>query len=328
MTNIHEIEKEIIQLQENIEAALNELQTKPRGIMAKYAKLTRFEDGKFNFNLHFFIFFSSNFSFILKISIEILGPNKDLTNIDTEIKEAEEFLSEDQINIIRSIVTTDETNTLTEGATSSSKCSSTDKIEADSSKWENLRPTLRSLGLVRESLSVSGPNLNASTEEDSDFDSLSDDDSDMNDEFEDDGEEDTHEEDNEDHDNDIDLESIQKRRKRFRQKLKFKRKKKLLLRQTNENDSNKVQKQDDLEIITLESEPVIIVDEVKVAPKIDSSATEDLKTSLNKQDVKTISNESDNQTSRQRSSASLSKSIGPTESESEKKAGKFLKNIS
>ena len=45
MTNIHEIEKEIIQLQENIEAALNELQTKPRGIMAKYAKLTRFEDG-------------------------------------------------------------------------------------------------------------------------------------------------------------------------------------------------------------------------------------------------------------------------------------------
>ncbi len=39
MANIHEIEKEIIQLQENIEAALNELQTKPRGIMAKYAKL-------------------------------------------------------------------------------------------------------------------------------------------------------------------------------------------------------------------------------------------------------------------------------------------------
>ena len=51
MTNIHEIEKEIIQLQENIEAALNELQSKPRGIMAKYAKLTRFEDGTFDFIL-------------------------------------------------------------------------------------------------------------------------------------------------------------------------------------------------------------------------------------------------------------------------------------
>lgn len=56
MTNIHEIEKEIIQLQENIEAALNELQTKPRGIMAKYAKLTRFEDGKAEFIYVFEIF--------------------------------------------------------------------------------------------------------------------------------------------------------------------------------------------------------------------------------------------------------------------------------
>jgi transcription factor IIIB subunit 2 len=78
MTNIQEIEKEIIQLQENIETALNEL-NKPRGVLAKYAKLTKFED-------------------------EILGPNKDVTNIDTEIKEAEEFLSEDQINLIKSIV--------------------------------------------------------------------------------------------------------------------------------------------------------------------------------------------------------------------------------
>ena len=56
MTNIHEIEKEIIQLQENIEAALNELQTKPRGIMAKYAKLTRFEDGNPQFtHLKYFL---------------------------------------------------------------------------------------------------------------------------------------------------------------------------------------------------------------------------------------------------------------------------------
>ena len=54
MANIHEIEKEIIQLQENIEAALNELQTKPRGIMAKYAKLTKFEDGR---SIRCFIYF-------------------------------------------------------------------------------------------------------------------------------------------------------------------------------------------------------------------------------------------------------------------------------
>ena len=61
MANIHEIEKEIIQLQENIEAALNELQTKPRGIMAKYAKLTKFEDGR---SMRCFTwFFFSRFNF-------------------------------------------------------------------------------------------------------------------------------------------------------------------------------------------------------------------------------------------------------------------------
>ena len=44
MANIQEIEKEIVQLQENIEAALNEL-SRPRGQLAKYAKLCQFENG-------------------------------------------------------------------------------------------------------------------------------------------------------------------------------------------------------------------------------------------------------------------------------------------
>ena len=45
MTNIHDIEKEIFLLQEKIETALNDL-NKPRGIMAKYAKLAEFENGE------------------------------------------------------------------------------------------------------------------------------------------------------------------------------------------------------------------------------------------------------------------------------------------
>lgn len=46
MANIQEIEREIIQLQENIEAALADL-SRPRGQLAKYAKLCQFENGKF-----------------------------------------------------------------------------------------------------------------------------------------------------------------------------------------------------------------------------------------------------------------------------------------
>ena len=45
MTNIQDIEKEIFLLQEKIETALNDL-NKPRGIMAKYAKLAEFEHGE------------------------------------------------------------------------------------------------------------------------------------------------------------------------------------------------------------------------------------------------------------------------------------------
>ncbi len=47
MSNIQDIEKEIVMLQDKIETALNEL-NKPRGFMAKYAKLTEFENGKNN----------------------------------------------------------------------------------------------------------------------------------------------------------------------------------------------------------------------------------------------------------------------------------------
>jgi hypothetical protein len=123
MSNIQDIEKEIVMLQDKIDTALNEL-NKPRGVMAKYAKLTEFENGKsgcvclydgVDIKIFFFVF------------EEILGPNKEPTNLDTEFKEAEEFLSEDQISLIRSIVVDD-----------SIKIGIPDTI----------RPTLRSLGLV------------------------------------------------------------------------------------------------------------------------------------------------------------------------------------
>ncbi len=113
---------QIAQNQEEI-TALNEL-NKPRGVMAKYAKLTEFENGKsgcvclydgVDIKIFFFVF------------EEILGPNKEPTNLDTEFKEAEEFLSEDQISLIRSIVVDD-----------SIKIGIPDTI----------RPTLRSLGLI------------------------------------------------------------------------------------------------------------------------------------------------------------------------------------
>jgi hypothetical protein len=250
---------------------------------------------------------------------EILGPNKDLTNLDTEIKEAEEFLSEDQINIIRSIVTTDETSTI-----SSAKCSSNDKIEAESSKWENLRPTLRSLGLVRETLNVSSSNLNASTEEDSDFDSLSDDEddddveSDINDDIEE--EEDTHDDENEDHDNDFDLESIQKRRKKYRQKMKLRKKKKLRLLQEKEDALKSKKLDDDIQCITIDSEPIIIEEVTKIIQKVDTITT----TEDTKQDLKSISNKLNNQNGKPRSSVSLSKSVEPCGSDLEKKSGKCI----
>lgn len=55
MANIQDIEKEIIQLQEKIESALSEL-NKPRGIMAKYAKLAEFENGRIKTHKNFIIF--------------------------------------------------------------------------------------------------------------------------------------------------------------------------------------------------------------------------------------------------------------------------------
>jgi transcription initiation factor TFIIIB Brf1 subunit/transcription initiation factor TFIIB len=126
MVNIQEIEKEIMDLQENIELALSEL-NKPRGMYAKYSKLSEFED-------------------------KILGPNKDLTNIDDEIKEAEEFLSDEQIKVIKDIINPDEAKSVEsiEPSTSNSSCSNSE-IDVTSPKWNNLRPTLRSLGLARTS---------------------------------------------------------------------------------------------------------------------------------------------------------------------------------
>ncbi len=213
MTNIQEIEKEIMQLQENIEVALQELH-KPRGIMAKYSKLSEFE-------------------------AEILGPNKDLTNIDTEIKEAEEFLSEDQINLIRSIVT----DPAVEGT--SSKTVNGESTTND--KWNNLRPTLRSLGLVRET--VPATNSNQTTENDEDSDDFSDEDEDLDDEDDDDVLDDDDDncldEDydlNED-DNDValDLLTIRKRKRMMKRKRQLAKKRKLLIDNQNSQENSRLE---------------------------------------------------------------------------------------
>ncbi|RNA42394.1 transcription factor IIIB 90 kDa subunit-like isoform X1 [Brachionus plicatilis] len=117
MANIVDLEREIVHLQENIEAALTELQ-KPRGIIAKYSKLTSFEE-------------------------QILGPNKDLTNVETEIKEAAEFLSEEQINIIKSIVV-----------------SENNQSQAfDENKWLNIKPSLSDIEIVKEDSDVDSEDL-------------------------------------------------------------------------------------------------------------------------------------------------------------------------
>lgn len=72
-----------------------------------------------------------------------MGPNKDATNIDLEIQEAEEFLSEEQISLIKSIV---------EGEANAS-AKSAEETPTTSSMWNAsaLRPSLRSLGLGRDS---------------------------------------------------------------------------------------------------------------------------------------------------------------------------------
>jgi len=115
MANIQDLEKEIISLQESIECALQRLQ-KPKGVFAKYAKISEFEE-------------------------EILGPNKDTTNIELEIQDAEEFLSEEQISLIKSIVE-DEANALSKSVANNA-----------SLIWNAnaLRPSLKSLGLCRDS---------------------------------------------------------------------------------------------------------------------------------------------------------------------------------
>jgi len=168
MVNIQDIEKEIIVLQEKIETALNEL-NKPRGLIAKYAKVCEFEN-------------------------EILGPNKDLLNIDTEIKEAEEFLSEDQISLIRSIAL--------------------DDIAPMQPMPEHLRPTLHSLGLAKSNTALS-ENEDEVEDDDDEDDSEGTEGEFDEDDFEHDEEVDS-EIDNED--TAIDLLSIKRRRKRRKQR--------------------------------------------------------------------------------------------------------------
>ena len=236
MTNIQEIEREIMQLQENIELALSELQQSRRGPLAKYAKINEFETS-------------------------ILGPNKDVTNIDAEIKEAEEFLSEEQISIIKSIVV--ETATTTTTATSATSSSSTSSNataastsaaaaaeanselesssgDADDARWQHLRPTLRSLGLVRERptpplpVATHSATQSAATSDNDDDDDDSDDDESDDDEGEDDldesmvvNDDDGGDDDNDDHDDDIDLECIRKRRRAFKRRRRLLKRRKL-----------------------------------------------------------------------------------------------------
>lgn len=97
------------------------------------------------------------------INIEILGPNKDVTNIDNEIEEAEEFLNEDQMSLIRSIVVDDPLLKTLSAET-----------------LTKVNPTLRSLGFAKAASSVA---FNDELEINSDDDLSSDGDS--GDEFDD-----------------------------------------------------------------------------------------------------------------------------------------------
>jgi transcription factor IIIB subunit 2 len=208
MTNIQEIEKEIMQLQENIEAALQDLH-KPRGIMAKYSKLSEFE-------------------------AEILGPNKDLTNIDTEIKEAEEFLSEDQINLIRSIVTDPVIEATTSSKTVNGETTTNDK-------WNNLRPTLRSLGLVRETGATTS---NVTSENDEDSDDFSDededldDDDDLDDEDDENGLDEDYDLNEDDNDDTLDLLTIRKRKRMIRKRKRLAKRRKMLTEHRKSQENN------------------------------------------------------------------------------------------
>lgn len=63
MANIQDLEKEIVSLQESIESALQKLQ-KPRGMFAKFAKISEFEEG----NLILKILLVIGFNKLLKFS--------------------------------------------------------------------------------------------------------------------------------------------------------------------------------------------------------------------------------------------------------------------
>ena len=79
-----------------------------------------------------------------------------LTNIDAEIKETEEFLSEEKINSIRTLVSGDLSSfpSATDLTVSENQVT-TSKRNGEEDKWSNLRPTLRYLAFVRET-SVDG----------------------------------------------------------------------------------------------------------------------------------------------------------------------------
>jgi transcription factor IIIB subunit 2 len=251
MTNIQEIEKEIIQLQENIETALNEL-NKPRGVMAKYAKLTKFED-------------------------EILGPNKDVTNIDTEIKEAEEFLSEDQINLIKSIVNESQMPSTSSGS---------DMLNEDD-KWNNLKPTLRSLGLVNETNNL----LKAYEMEEDDLDE--DDDEEDDDLFDEEDELDESiideyetNEDEED-ENPLDLMSIRKRRKKLRNRLRQMKKARVEveIRSSEQIDTVHIEENDsNVQVLNVENETIPSTSLSSINKEIhNENITKELESNINNQ---------------------------------------------
>ncbi len=99
-----------------------------------------------------------------------MGPNKDVTNIDNEIQEAEEFLNEDQMSLIRSIVVDDPL---------------LKSIPAEN--LTKINPTLRSLGFAKNTRVSFNDELEINSDDDLSSDENSDDEFDDDDFDNDDG---------------------------------------------------------------------------------------------------------------------------------------------
>jgi hypothetical protein len=157
-------------------------------------------------------------------------------------------LSEDQISVIRSIVVGNEHYT-ENSKTNDNQKEEVEKVIADDEKWNNLKPTLRSLGMVKESI----PNLSDNEDEDeNDDDYLSDEFS--NTDFEDEDDEDDLDE-GDDDEEPYSFESIRRKRNKRRKLRKLKRR--LRAKSSDSNDLVKMNQQQNLE----SPAKIIIIDE-------------------------------------------------------------------